>query len=120
MLLPERSNTAAQRIKENEQAKAQFQVASASQVLRLPVEAGTGSYFEEGELAMPAVFSQTAKERSLDSSGDSVSPTTGSERRRLESLGLVKEHTWIKWRSVYFHHPEDNGLELVCYDESLE
>jgi hypothetical protein len=46
-----------------------------------------------------------------------------SERRRLESLGLkveVKEHTWIKWRSLCFHDPEGNELELVCYDESLE
>jgi hypothetical protein len=63
VLLPERSNTAAQRIKENEQAKAHFQVANAAQVLDLPVEAGTEYYFEEGELAMPAVFSQTAEEK---------------------------------------------------------
>jgi hypothetical protein len=63
VLLPERSNTAAQRIKENEQAKAQFQVANTSQALDLPLQAGTEYYFEEGELAMPAVFSQTAEER---------------------------------------------------------
>jgi hypothetical protein len=63
VVLPERSNTAAQRIKENEQAKAHFQVANAAQVLDLPVEAGTEYYFEEGELAMPAVFSQTAEEK---------------------------------------------------------
>ena len=46
-----------------------------------------------------------------------------SERKRLESLGLkveVQEHTWIKWRSLYFHDPEGNELELVCYDGSLE
>jgi hypothetical protein len=63
VLLPERSNTAAQRIKENEQAKAQFQVANTSQALDLPLQAGTEYYFEEGELAMPAVFSQTAEEK---------------------------------------------------------
>ena len=40
-----------------------FQVANAAQVLDLPVEAGTEYYFEEGELAMPAVFSQTAEEK---------------------------------------------------------
>jgi hypothetical protein len=63
VLLPERSNSAAQRIKENEQAKAQFQVANTSQALDLPLQAGTEYYFEEGELAMPAVFSQTAEEK---------------------------------------------------------
>jgi hypothetical protein len=63
VLLPERSNTAAQRIKENEQAKAHFQVAHTSQALDLPLQAGTEYYFEEGELAMPAVFSQTAEEK---------------------------------------------------------
>jgi hypothetical protein len=63
VLLPERSNTAAQRIKENEQTKAQFQVANTSQALDLPLQAGTEYYFEEGELAMPAVFSQTAEEK---------------------------------------------------------
>jgi hypothetical protein len=63
VLFPERSNTATQRIRENEQAKAQFQVATASQVLDLPIQAGTEYYFEEGELAMPAVFNQTAEER---------------------------------------------------------
>ena len=63
VLLPERSNTAAQRIKENEQTTAHFQVANAAQVLELPVETGTEYYFEEGELAMPAVFNQTPEER---------------------------------------------------------
>jgi catechol-2,3-dioxygenase len=45
-----------------------------------------------------------------------------SEHRRLESLGLeveAKEHDWVKWRSLYFHDPEGNQVELVCYDESL-
>jgi catechol-2,3-dioxygenase len=45
-----------------------------------------------------------------------------SERRRLEALGLdveVTNHDWVKWRSIYFHDPEGNLVELVCYDESL-
>jgi len=45
-----------------------------------------------------------------------------SERKRLETLGLnveVKEHGWVNWRSLYFHDPEGNQVELVCYDESL-
>ena len=45
-----------------------------------------------------------------------------SERQRLQSLGLavdVKDHAWVKWRSLYFDDPEGNQVELVCYDESL-
>jgi len=45
-----------------------------------------------------------------------------SEKKRLESLGLeveVIDHGWVKWRSLYFHDPEGNQVELVCYDESL-
>ena len=45
-----------------------------------------------------------------------------SEKKRLESLGLeveVKDHAWVKWRSLYFVEPEGNQVELVCYDESL-
>jgi glyoxylase I family protein len=45
-----------------------------------------------------------------------------SERQRLEGLGLkveVKDHVWVKWRSLYFHDPEGNEIELVCFDPSL-
>ncbi len=45
-----------------------------------------------------------------------------SERGRLEALGLnveVNEHEWVKWRSLYFHDPEGNEIELVCFDPSL-
>jgi catechol 2,3-dioxygenase-like lactoylglutathione lyase family enzyme len=45
-----------------------------------------------------------------------------AETRRLQGLGLdvtVREHNWIKWRSLYFHDPEGNRVELVCYDESI-
>jgi glyoxylase I family protein len=45
-----------------------------------------------------------------------------SEKKRLESLGLkveVEVHGWVKWRSLYFHDPEGNQVELVCYDASL-
>jgi catechol-2,3-dioxygenase len=45
-----------------------------------------------------------------------------SEKTRLEALGLevdVKNHAWVKWRSLYFHDPEGNQVELVCYDERL-
>lgn len=45
-----------------------------------------------------------------------------SERERLEALGLnieLQEHQWVKWRSLYFHDPEGNQIELVCYGGSL-
>lgn len=45
-----------------------------------------------------------------------------SERQRLEGLGLeveVQDHQWVKWRSLYFHDPEGNEVELVCFDPSL-
>jgi catechol 2,3-dioxygenase len=44
------------------------------------------------------------------------------EKRRLITLGLdveVTNHDWVKWRSIYFHDPEGNQVELVCYDPSL-
>lgn len=43
-------------------------------------------------------------------------------RRRLEQLGLeveAREHAWIGWRSLYFRDPEDNEVELVCYDSEV-
>ena len=49
-------------------------------------------------------------------------PDYDSERKRLETLGLnveVQEHQWVNWRSLYFHDPEGNQVELVCYDENL-
>jgi catechol-2,3-dioxygenase len=45
-----------------------------------------------------------------------------SEKERLEALGLnveLQDHQWVKWRSLYFHDPEGNQIELVCYDGSL-
>ncbi len=45
-----------------------------------------------------------------------------AERARLERLGLdveVTEHEWVHWRSLYFHDPEGNVVELVCYDPSV-
>src|SRR4051794_40199760 len=44
------------------------------------------------------------------------------EQKRLESLGLdveVRNHDWVKWRSLYFRDPEGNQIELVCYDDRL-
>ena len=46
-----------------------------------------------------------------------------SEKSRLESLGLkvnATVHEWLHVRSLYFHDPEGNSLEFVCYDESVQ
>jgi catechol-2,3-dioxygenase len=45
-----------------------------------------------------------------------------SEEARLEGLGLAvdaRNHEWVKWRSLYFHDPEGNEVELVCFDPNL-
>lgn len=44
------------------------------------------------------------------------------ELKRLRGMGLqveTAEHTWVHWRSLYVTDPEENQLELVCYDESV-
>ncbi|HEY5813575.1 MAG TPA: hypothetical protein VIT23_13085, partial [Terrimicrobiaceae bacterium] len=63
VLFQDRNNTPAQRIKENEQAQANFRVTDAPQSGELQLQAGTEYYFEEGELAIPAKFGQTAEEK---------------------------------------------------------
>ena len=45
-----------------------------------------------------------------------------SERQRLEALGFnveLKNHDWVRWRSLYFRDPEGNQVELVSYDPGL-
>ena len=42
-----------------------------------------------------------------------------AERQRLENLGLSVElsrHDWVQWRSLYVRDPENNVVELVCFD----
>lgn len=46
-----------------------------------------------------------------------------SEKLRLEQAGcevLTAEHKWCQWRSLYVKDPEQNVVELVCYDSSVE
>jgi catechol 2,3-dioxygenase-like lactoylglutathione lyase family enzyme len=41
----------------------------------------------------------------------------------LERLGIATDiaiHSWIGWRSIYLRDPEDNTVELVCFDPSIE
>ncbi len=38
-------------------------------------------------------------------------------------LGVATDaaiHTWIGWRSIYLRDPEDNTIELVCFDPAIE
>ena len=44
------------------------------------------------------------------------------ELKRLRALGLqveTAEHSWVHWRSLYVTDPENNQVELVCYDSSM-
>jgi catechol 2,3-dioxygenase-like lactoylglutathione lyase family enzyme len=44
------------------------------------------------------------------------------ELARLRGLGLdvvTAEHRWCQWRSIYVRDPEDNVVELVCFDETV-
>ncbi|TMO83519.1 glyoxalase [Pseudoalteromonas spongiae] len=45
-----------------------------------------------------------------------------SEKTRLENAGcevITAEHQWCQWRSIYVKDPENNVVELVCYDKSV-
>ena len=45
-----------------------------------------------------------------------------SELDRLTGLGLTVTtavHAWCHWRSIYVLDPEENVVELVCYDEAV-
>jgi catechol 2,3-dioxygenase len=45
-----------------------------------------------------------------------------AEKSRLESHGLevrMADHAWVHWRSMYVQDPEDNTVELVCYDAAV-
>lgn len=42
-----------------------------------------------------------------------------AEKHRLEGLGFAVTtvtHEWVHWRSLYVRDPDDNEVELVCYD----
>ena len=42
-----------------------------------------------------------------------------SERERLIGLGYevkLAYHQWVQWRSLYLRDPEQNLVELVCFD----
>lgn len=45
------------------------------------------------------------------------------ERDRLAMNGIDVRETvfeWVQWRSLFFHDPEGNQVELVAYDPSIE
>ena len=44
------------------------------------------------------------------------------ELTRLSRLGLsvtTAVHPWCHWRSIYVLDPEENVVELVCFDEAV-
>lgn len=46
-----------------------------------------------------------------------------SEKKRLKKLGLhISEelHREAHWRSIYFHDPDGNQVELVAFDKNLK
>jgi hypothetical protein len=64
--IPGRSNAIHQRLRANESAKAELQLAGseAPGTLEIQLETGVEFYFEEGELRSPATFGQTTEEAS--------------------------------------------------------
>lgn len=41
----------------------------------------------------------------------------------LAGLGIETDtavHAWIGWRSIYFRDPEENTVELVCFDATVK
>ncbi len=41
---------------------------------------------------------------------------------RLQGMGIATDtavHSWIGWRSIYLRDPEDNTIELVCFDPAV-
>jgi hypothetical protein len=45
-----------------------------------------------------------------------------SEKRRLKKVGLrvdEKLHRAAHWRSIHFHDPDENQVELVAFDKNL-
>jgi hypothetical protein len=60
--IPDRKNSAAERIQENQQLSTEIQVVRAK-ALKLQMETGTDFYFEEGELQAKSTFDQTPLEK---------------------------------------------------------
>ena len=46
-----------------------------------------------------------------------------TEKERLEKAGcevVTAEHAWCQWKSLYVKDPEQNVVELVCYDSEVK
>lgn len=107
-------------------------------VIRLPVlrRDSTFAFFEiadghGGHTQVFALFDRSG------SDGESPAPTRttvdhvafqidredyDAEKERLESLGYEVEtstHAWVSWRSLYLADPDENRVELVCYDPEV-
>jgi hypothetical protein len=63
VLLPERKNAAADRLREKERVPALLRIGTASETPKIEIEAGPAFYFEEGELLVPPTFDPTPEEK---------------------------------------------------------
>lgn len=80
-----------------------------------------------GHTAVLALFDREASLEPARTTIDHIAFTIDlsdfeSERARLESLGLnvqTTTHDWVHWRSLYVKDPDENVVELVCFDESV-
>lgn len=98
----------------------------------------TASFFKlatgfQGHTQILALFDRTAnpdyapidgKKSTVDHIGLSVSlEDFYSEQERLTNLDLpitTSIHNWVQWRSFYFKDPENNSIEYVAFDSSIE
>jgi catechol-2,3-dioxygenase len=61
---------------------------------------------------------------SLDYLAFTIDPAAfDREADRLQEAGLdltFAYHDWVQWRSLYFHHPDGNHVEFVCFEPRAE
>jgi hypothetical protein len=63
LVVPDRKNVAAQRLKEKQQVQATVASAAGLPAAKVKVDVGNQYYFEEGELLVPPTFDSTTEER---------------------------------------------------------
>jgi len=63
VVIPDRKNVAAERLRERDRIPAMLRIGAASDASKVEVEAGPAFYFEEGELLVPPTFDPTLEEK---------------------------------------------------------
>ena len=77
-----------------------------------------------GHTTIVALFDRKTRVQQARTTIDHVAFTIAledyeAEKQRLEGLGCTVTtvtHQWVHWRSLYVRDPDDNEVELVCYD----